>query len=242
MGAQGRESYLLKGSSSIDQREPYGEALATRLAARLMNPGEYVPYVLEFEGDTALSACKTMATESVGFLSANELVTWAGISEGRDLLTNYLAALNRLQAPRTQELVSKMMVADYVMANFDRHKGNFGIMRNSETLDDVRVAPVFDNGGGFFSRATVGELRHKAFAYQSNPFEVYPLVQVARTPDLSWYDPEMLDGFPDEVKEVLSENELLTPEFVDLATKQVKRHIEVVNELAAERISLISWS
>ena len=237
---RGRERWLMKGSSTGEQREPYNEALATRLAGRILAAGEYVPYRLEERGGRVVSACKTMATERTEFVSANEVAVWAGATEGRDLYAAYAQACERLGVEGVRTLLSKMIVFDYIMANFDRHRGNFGLVRDSESLGDWRVAPLFDNGSGFFSRATASELGKRTFTYQANPFEDYPLVQVARAEDLSWFDPQMLEGFPDEVREALSANRLLPEGFAEAAARHVERHIAIVEDFAAERIELFA--
>ena len=90
------------------------------------------------------------------------------------------------------DAVSKMIVADHLMANFDRHTHNFGLMREVETLDRYRVAPLFDNGCGFYSRATTDE--HGRYLWEAHPFRPYPSQQLALVEDLSWYDSSSLTG------------------------------------------------
>ena len=46
----------------------------------------------------------------------------------------------------TCEDVEKMLVIDYLMANFDRHWNNFGVLIDSESREWLRAAPVFDTG------------------------------------------------------------------------------------------------
>lgn len=38
-----------------------------------------------------------------------------------------------------------MLVFDYLIANEDRHWNNFGLLRNSETLEYVGFAPLYDH-------------------------------------------------------------------------------------------------
>ena len=97
------------------------------------------------------------------------------------------------------------------------------------------MAPMFDNGAGFFSRATLRELERACFVWTANPFEEYPSQQLARVEDLSWYDPHMLDGFADEVRAVLGQNPSLPEAFVEHAVRHVLRNIAAVDDVAAER-------
>lgn len=43
--------------------------------------------------------------------------------------------------------LDRMIVCDYLLANGDRHMGNFGILRDPDTLEWIGAAPLFDNGG-----------------------------------------------------------------------------------------------
>lgn len=42
--------------------------------------------------------------------------------------------------------LDRMIVLDYIMENYGRHPGNFGLIRNSDTPEFVSPAPVFDTG------------------------------------------------------------------------------------------------
>ena len=226
---------LIKGSSGSDEREPYNEVLATRLFRRLLEEGEYVPYeMVERDGRTC-SSCPTFVTAQTEFIPAADVAVGAGITEGRDFYRGYAAFCEGKGIEDVRTGLSKMIVCDHVMANFDRHRGNFGLVRTVETLDGWRMAPLFDNGAGFFSRATLRELERERFVWTANPFEEYPLQQLARVEDLSWYDPHMLDGFDDEVRAVLGRNPSLPEAFVEHAARHVLRNIAAVDDVAAER-------
>ena len=49
-------------------------------------------------------------------------------------------ALEELGVEDGRRLIDKMIVADYLMANFDRHTHNFGLLRSVEGLDGYRIA------------------------------------------------------------------------------------------------------
>ena len=57
--------------------------------------------------------------------------------------------------------------------------------------------------------------------------------------DLGWYDPSALDGFLDDIAEVLGENPEIDERFIAAVQK---RQIQTVNDLAAERgIVVAGW-
>ena len=45
-----------------------------------------------------------------------------------------------------REKLENMYILDFLILNEDRHLGNFGIIRDVNTLEWLDVAPIFDNG------------------------------------------------------------------------------------------------
>ena len=52
---------------------------------------------------------------------------------------------------------------------------------------------------------------------------------------MSWYDPDMLAGFDEEVRQVLGSNPHLSDEAVSRMAHHVQRNIDAVNDLYVER-------
>ena len=44
----------------------------------------------------------------------------------------------------------KLIVLDYLLANSDRHYGNFGFMRNANSLEWLGPAPIFDSSNSLY--------------------------------------------------------------------------------------------
>ncbi|MDO4502808.1 MAG: DNA-binding protein [Coriobacteriia bacterium] len=233
---RGDVSFLLKASSSTDEREPFNELLATKLLSRLLAPGDFVPYTLEQHDGRWFSACPTFVSPQTEFVAANDVVAYAKITDGRDLYRSLVRFGQERGISSIRADLSKMIIVDHIMANFDRHRANFGFVCTTATRDDWRLAPLFDNGAGFFSRATLPELRRAKFSWQSAPFEEWPLLQLARAEDPSWYEPDLLANFPEEVVETLSRNPNLPEEFAHLAAGHVQRQIQDVNRIYEERV------
>lgn len=71
--------------------------------------------------------------------------------------------------------------------------------------------------------------------WEAHPFRPYPSQQLALVEDLSWYDSSSLDGFLDDIADVLSLNAQLDERFIEAVQRQTAKQIETVNDLAAER-------
>ena len=60
-----------------------------------------------------------------------------------------------------------MNIVDYIIANTDRHYGNFGFIRNVNTLEWEGFAPIFDTGNAMFYDFPTSDLR-KSTALMEN--------------------------------------------------------------------------
>lgn len=75
-----------------------------------------------------------------------------------DLYADYREILNKHEVPRAFEYLTKMFILDYLMINCDRHLGNFGIIRDVNTLKWRSVAPIYDSGQAMGSQKQIYEM------------------------------------------------------------------------------------
>ena len=122
-----------------------------------------------------------------------------------------------------------MIVCDYLLANKDRHFNNFGVIRDVNSLDFIKVAPIFDNGCSLWydeNDMYVGEF------FLTKPFEEYENMQINfLVKDFSFFDINMLEGFTNEVREILSKNPFMSKERINKIIDQINKRINYVNEL-----------
>ena len=57
---------------------------------------------------------------------------------------------NGLNADYVRHFLDYMLMTDFIITNSDRHWYNFGILRDTETLRFVSMAPIYDNGNSMF--------------------------------------------------------------------------------------------
>ena len=134
---QDNHIYLLKRGSSGARNtglEPYSEMYTSQLA-EIICPESVKYEVVQYRGKLA-SKCPLFTSEKEGFapiyrcLDAN-----AGIKE----MLEYYASVG------SEDAFRRMLVLDALSLNTDRHKGNFGIIFDTDTMEPIRMAPVFDN-------------------------------------------------------------------------------------------------
>lgn len=222
------ERCLLKAGSKIYNQEPFNEVIATKLYERILSDNEYVKYDIIYEGDRAISKCNNFITKDTELIPAWKVNEYYEIEDNEDKYTHYLRCLNNLGVKDAKTLIDKMIVCDYIIANKDRHFNNFGVIRDVNTLKITSVAPLFDNGCSLWydeNDMYVGEF------FLTKPFEEYESTQLGLVKNLDWLDVSKLDGFANDVRDILMQNKLLSKERIDKIVELVNQRIEVIIKL-----------
>ncbi len=129
-------SLLKRGSSGFANAgfEPYSEKLASDLldAAGIA----HVPYTIERYHDTLASRCPLFTSEEVGFVPMNRFF------DGPFDIEDVLAFCSEHGGDGA---FREMIVMDAVIANTDRHAGNYGFLVDNATGEVLHMAPLFDH-------------------------------------------------------------------------------------------------
>ncbi len=133
---EGQISLLKRGSTGYANAgfEPYSEALASNLlkAAKI----DHVPYsLMKFHGKLACK-CPIFTSEEQGFVSAYRFFN-------RNFDVDDMLEFTAKHG--AEESFREMIVMDAVMANVDRHAGNYGFLVDNATGEVLRMAPLFDH-------------------------------------------------------------------------------------------------
>ena len=145
--------FLVKGGTGSTRQEVLNEVVATALYNRLLSRNDYVPYFLFEENGRIYSACENMLGQDEELVTAYDVLSTRkkpdSISDYDFLVDTYKS----LGLKNVEEGLAKMFTCDYILANQDRHWRNFGVIRNVETLEFTRLAPIFDNGTSLWCHA-----------------------------------------------------------------------------------------
>lgn len=226
------ERYLIKAGGKIFNQEPFNEVIATKLYERILNENEYVKYDIIYDNGRVVSICKNFITKETELIPAWKINDYYEFNDNENKYEHYIRCLNKLNIMDANTLIDKMIVCDYILANKDRHFNNFGVIRDIDTLDFVGVAPIFDNGCSLWfdeNDIYIGEF------FLTKSFEEYEKVQINLVKDFSWLDISKLDGFTEEVREVLFKNKLLSSDRVNKIVDEIKSRIEYVSKLKEEK-------
>lgn len=224
---------LIKAGSNPFMQEPINEVFGTRLHQRL-GCKNYVPYNVLLEDGIPYSVCENfidITTELVNAVSINRSMKKRSQYSSYE---HFMNACEKLGIPGMKEFIDYVLVFDYLMANTDRHFGNFGAIRNVETLEWIGPAPVFDSGTSLWhnklTRAInpLGEIETKPF--YSNASRQMELVS-----DFSWVPFEELRNLKDDIREIFVPTEFIDEERIEVLSKAITSRVEELQEMELEQ-------
>ena len=124
--------------------EPYGEVLASQVFEKICNS---VKYTLKKYDGRVISDCKIFTSQDYGYHPVALFY--------KDKLT--LPKLLEIYRDfNSEDAFRRMVVADCITLNSDRHFGNFGFLVNNETFERTVLNPCFDFNMAFVPFAEEG--------------------------------------------------------------------------------------
>ena len=226
---------LIKGGRNPSKSEPFNELAASMLYKRILDPEDYVAYSLENIDGRFYSVCECIINEDEEMIPAlyiDRLKKFRGCDSNYE---HYISVCDDLGIEDARTSVDKMIVCDYIMHNHDRHYRNFGIIRNVETLEYTRIIPLFDNGNSLWHDSN-DSLIGSFLDHDCHPFRKHYDEQLKLVKNLDWYDPEHLEGFTDELKDILSMNPNMSPGRIEKIARAVQSNIDRVNSYRDEMV------
>ncbi len=117
-------------------REPYCEAYAYQIGKTMGL--DIIPYHLEKWKGKLACVCPAFTSKTISYMPIGRLVT----SGGMEAVARFYEQLG----PEAYDQFCSMVVFDALIANEDRHFGNFGVLIHAPTNQILGPAPLFDHG------------------------------------------------------------------------------------------------
>ena len=215
---------LLKAGEFPFHQEPFNEEIASAIMERLGIP--HVPYTVTWIDDMPYSVCSDFVTKDTDLVSAWRIMQSRPKANHESEYMHYVSLCKEWGISEIEHDLDMMIVLDYLIANEDRHFGNFGLLRNAETLKWTGTAPIFDSG------TSLGYNRpENQFSKIMNckPFRKTHQEQLKLVTSFDWIEFSGLNGIEEQISDILS----------DFRTRELfgdKRH-KTITEFVRERIS-----
>lgn len=144
---------LVKGNYSDSCIQSISEVLATKIYQKQPCKISFTPYsFIKISSDNKIilgCKCPNYTTEDLEFVPAIDIVNSLKCPNDKNYFQYYLMILEE-HGLHCRDFYDMEIMVDFVITNTDRHFNNFGILRDSNTLQFVKPAPVFDSGNSMF--------------------------------------------------------------------------------------------
>lgn len=233
---QNGRRYLTKGSTPPYWQQPYNEAISSLLAEKLEIP--HVDYHVELgEKDIPMSVCPCFASTEYEFIPADQIRTIIRRDTLQSVYEHYVACCRKLGI-YTDMILNQMIVLDYLMLNNDRHFNNFGLMRNTTTLE-YYPAPIFDTGASLGYNWPTDKIIW-ADTENCRPFCGSHEEQIKLVTDLSWIDFSKLRNLEEKIWDILAAGDgtpyEISNERSNAIMQMLNTRIESLEKLADRRV------
>ena len=152
---------LIKAGSGDFEQEPYNELIASKIMKELQI--NHVKYSLKLMNDRKpISVCENFLDKDCEYVPAFLVLGTLKKSNNNNYLTHFIKCAVHLGANyhQVKTFLNEMLTLDYLIENIDRHFGNFGLIRNVQTLQ-VKPAPIFDCGTSLWNLADIPSAKSK---------------------------------------------------------------------------------
>lgn len=134
-GEYGSDIFIYKRGHKDTSFEPYCEQMASEIA-KIISPENSVFYEMTMLHGKRASKCNLFTNETVGYAPYCDFVGKYGTS--LDRIFEFFEKIGSEQA------FTEMLLIDALCFNEDRHAGNYGVLFDTDTLEILRMSPVFD--------------------------------------------------------------------------------------------------
>lgn len=238
---------LLKSEAGTSKFIEQSELLSARLTERLLEKSDYVAYArCEYAGESYI-ACRGMVGSGEEFIPASDILTLMGnrhgesfkyISKDKDLLDRFTAALKEAGIENISAYYAKLAAVFNLSLAGDCHLNNFGFIRDLTTMK-LKAAPLFDRGrsfGSFGEPIENGRYSCAEYAIESTAtvfiMMLFHSTLIHNDWDFSWYDPKKLDGFEDDIDNMLSVCEDIPKQYIEMLKAAFQYQLDYLNKAA----------
>ena len=223
--------YLVKANHGNNSQESLNEVVATLLHHKQQKQPfvTYSPIRLDNNGQL-YCICESFTSNTVELVSAYDLIESQKRPNNQSFYDHFihLCAQHGLDEDVVRSFLEYQILTDFVITNTDRHLRNIGVLRDTNTLRFVAMAPIFDSGNSMFYQnprlPLIDELINiDVTSFKSKEIDLLKYVQGTNLVDAS--------ALPsiEELQRIYAKDSLIT--YTDAILLVYQKKIDILNSL-----------
>jgi hypothetical protein len=234
--SSGSEKYLIKEGRWDEKQEPFNEVIASKILKDFNIFHVSYSLIRSEKKNIPLSICKCMVDKNTEFIKGQYVLDCEEKND-RNNYDRFIEICRKNGISDAKKRIDEMIAIDYIIGNTDRHTGNFGIIRNAESLEWLKVSPIFDNGNSlFFDIRNADDILNKTDSF-CKWFRESNLEKLEYIDYPEWYDSFTGNSIVDIVYTGLKNNENTTPEKCEKVAEIVKMRIKEFERIINKKVS-----
>lgn len=232
----GEKRKLLKSGRRPLYQEQFNEVIASKLMDKLNIPHVNYEIIYREIGKERIpfSACECFITPQTEYITASQFIKYyIGKPNNVTFYQYYIDCCNKVGIKNAQLRIDQMIVVDFLIVNEDRHGNNFGLIRNAETLEFIDIAPIFDNGNSLWYDRDTSFIPYKIIC---KPFANRHYEQIKFVKNFDWLDLRKLDGFENDVYDILKQNPFFLDDRAKVISNNFKNRIMLLQKYIDKRL------
>lgn len=222
--------YLMKGASGVYRQEPFNEKIANLVCEKL--DILHVKYEVEFIDEMPYSICENFLSKDTELVSAWSIYSHFKKPNHLSAYEHLIESYEKIGVKDARQSLEKMLVLDFLIANTDRHMNNFGIVRDSNNLDVLGVAPLFDSGTSMFMSSP---LRLDINDVESKPFTKKHSEQIKLVINFDEFNMKNLQHLSENVGAVLDKNSFIDEARKNFILDNFSERVAIVTKMAQKQ-------
>lgn len=177
---------MIKGNRDSLSAESLNEIFATKLH-ELQQFNNYTPYeLIEIHGQEYQYGCfsELFTSEDLELISAYDVVISKKQPQDINSYEHLIKTCEKhgLEENKLRPFLEYQIMTDFIMSGRDRHLSNISILRDAETLEFIKAAPIYDSGKALFVNDSVPKneremLKIMTESFQNTELKLLKLVQ-----------------------------------------------------------------
>ena len=202
---------LVKGNRGSNSQESLNEIAATLLHQKqgVVSFTTFTPVRVQV-GCQIHCMCENFASADLEFIPAIDVINAKKKNNATSYFEHFIQVCSEhgMDESETRRFLEYQILSDYVITNTDRHFSNFGVLRDTNSLKFIGMAPIFDCGNSMFFENPFLPQRSDLTKIQVNSFRSQEdqLLKYVTQPGL--LDLEKLPS-PEELQEVYALDPLI---------------------------------
>ena len=228
------ERCLIKGNSGPLSSESINEVIASKIH-ELQGYDNYVKYdLIKIKGSRYDYGCvsKLFTSQKYELVSAWAMHTSEKKPNHLSNLEHLLNVVKKygMDVEQFRRDLEYQIMTDFIISGYDRHYNNFGVLRDAESLEFVRMAPIFDSGGALFAGAELPNGSGDLLKVKTNSIFGTERKLVEHVSDPMVVDLDKLPP-PSYVREMYEKDSQVTAKTVAAVVFAYEKKIDICNDI-----------